>query len=47
MVYAFFACGLIEVRSAILMGFPLSMLFLAAIPVSMAKAPSRRPAACL
>jgi hypothetical protein len=44
--HAFLICGLILVRSAILTGLPLSILFLAAIPVRIAKAPSRKPAAC-
>jgi hypothetical protein len=44
--HAFLICGLILVRSAILTGLPVSILFLAAIPVRIAKAPSRKPAAC-
>jgi hypothetical protein len=43
---AFLICGLILVRSEILTGLPLSILFLAAIPVRIARAPSRKPAAC-
>ncbi len=39
------ALGFSEVRSSILTGLPLSILFLAAIPIKMDIAPSRIPAA--